>query len=146
MVSKRVVLSILFCAGICTSTCARGFLGLAWRAGVFYTSYKFIDGVSDGGLSCFVNRNIDAPLDAIYSFGKGVKIFGFGIRNVVATFARQRGDSAFWEAWIGLQREYELAVASAKKEWNERRERALTRKAIEEHRSKVMQSEHGDFS
>ena len=141
MTCKRIVMLTILYLGMVSSSSAQGFLGFAWRVGVFYTTYKFIDGLSNGLLSRFVESNIDTPLDAVYSFGTGVKRFGVGIRTVAATLVSQRGDSLFSEIWTCLKHEYDQAVFAGQKEWSDRRERALAYQALEEHKAKLFEQE-----
>lgn len=120
---KHSLLVVGVCALMFSVQSARGFIGLAIRVGMFYTTYKFVDGVSDSGLSTFVDRYSDGPFDAIYSFGAGVKRFGLGFRNALSIFSSENGSTAFSKSWTVLKQGWNTAVEVTKKEWKDRREK-----------------------
>lgn len=121
---KYSLLVFGLCALMFSVQSARGFIGLALRVGMFYTTYKFVDGVSDSGLSTFVDTYSDGPFDAIYSFGSGVKRFGLGFRNALSAFSSENGSNAFSKSWSVLKQGWSTAVDVTKKEWKERREKS----------------------
>lgn len=125
---KQVVLFGVLCVSLLCVQPARAFLGLAIRVGMFYTTYKFVDGVADSGVSHFVDKYADGPLDAICSFGEGVKRFGLGVRNAVGTFSSEKSDNAFSKSWDVLKRDWDASIETTKKEWKERRAQSLEKK------------------
>lgn len=129
MVKRHVLLLLGLCGLMFVVQPARAFLGLAIRVGMFYTTYKFVDGVADSGMSTFVDKYSDGPLDALWSFGAGVKRFGLGVRNAVVTFSSEKGDHAFSKSWDVLKQDWDASIDMTKKEWKERREQALQKKS-----------------
>ncbi len=125
---KHSLLILGLCCLMFLVQSAHGFIGLGIRVFMFYTTYKFVDGVSDSGMSTFVDTYSDGPFDAIYSFGAGVKRFGLAVRNSIGTFSSEKSDNAFSRSWDVLKQGWDAAVEVTKKEWKERRAKALEKK------------------
>ncbi len=127
MKSRVVILTIVaFC--FFSATVTRPFVGLAIRVGLFYTTYKFVDGIVEGSISEFVNKYIDGPVDAICSFGKGVEAFGTGVRYTVIAFYNNKTGNAFSAAWENIKEYFDNAISVSQKEWEGRRKIAMQRK------------------
>ncbi|MCK5633182.1 hypothetical protein KAH94_05500 [bacterium] len=130
MNKKVFALSALCFLGLMQAQQSKAFVGLAVRVGMFYTVYKFVDGIAHGAMSKFVNKYIDGPIDFTYSFGKGVQTFGIGFRAVCVVFFDDKDDGAFGHAWDSIKNKFDYAVFIAKEEWNIRREAARIKKAL----------------
>jgi hypothetical protein len=128
MGKKSLLLFGVVCMSLFFAQPARAFLGLAIRVGMFYTTYKFVDGIADSGVSNFVDKYADGPIDAICSFGEGVKRFGLGVRNAVVTFSSTTSDAAFSKSWDVLKHDWEASIDTTKSVWKERRVKSLAKK------------------
>ena len=100
---------------------AKGFFGLAIRVGCAYATYKFVDGVSDGTVSDFIDKYKAGPVDAISAFGKGIKKLGSGTRSVTVSFWNDKRDDSLTHAWEQFKTECNNAIQCAQDEWTQRK-------------------------
>jgi len=123
----------------CVPVQSKAFVNLFVRVGLFYTAYKFVDGVVEGSISNFVDQYIDGPIDIACSYGQGVKIFGTGVRQVIINFSNDSTNNSISNAWQDLKEQLDYAVAAGKAEWAMRRAFILKKSSTNKKLLKVKQ-------